>query len=271
MTDYSLRGKKVWEENWERTAANTFTLQKELALPDSLAWKRIIDELKSHFGSISGLRVIEIGAGMGRTSARLAKEGAEVSLIDFSPVVIKKAEDFFRASGLKANFLAADIFSLPEGFKGSFDLSISFGLVEHFKSSERKKVFLIHAQLLKKRGMALIGTPNSFGIPYRFWMALARLIGAWEVGYEKPYTVREIKRIMKTLDYSYRRWGTPIVETINTYLINKLNIVLTNLICFRRLRARGNRKKVYSFIPLLKERWSCLDDWLGYHLVFIYK
>lgn len=271
MTDYSPGVKKVWEENWERTTTNILTLQRELALPDSLAWKRIIEELKSYFGPIAGLKVIEIGAGMGRASARMAKEGAEVTLIDFSPVAIKKAEDFFRVSGLKANFLVADIFSLPERFKGSFDLSISFGLVEHFKARERRKIFSIHAEVLKKGGMAVIGTPNAYGIPYRLWMIFARLIGAWEVGYEQPYTNREIKNMMKDLGYTYRRWGTPFSETVNTYIINKFNIAMTNLIYLRRLRARANRKKVYRFMPLLKESWSCLDDWLGYHIIFIYK
>jgi 2-polyprenyl-3-methyl-5-hydroxy-6-metoxy-1,4-benzoquinol methylase len=268
--DFSVP-KKIWEKNWHNNASAPSSLARELARPDSIAWNRIISGLKSRFGSLSDLRVIEIGAGTGRAAAKLAREGADTTLVDFSPAAISKAKSFFESAGLRADFLVSDIFALPERLRNSFDISISFGLVEHFKEKDRQKIFAIHGEFLKKGGMAVIGTPNTCGIPYLFWMALARLIGAWEVGYERPYTAGEIKSIMRELGYKYRRWGTPFSETINTYAVNKLNVGLTNLILFKSLRAGDKREKVYRFIPALKDRWSLLDDWLGYHIIFLYK
>lgn len=271
MINHSIKEQEVWDENWDRNAASPSTLARQLDLPDSLAWGRIISDLKAHFGSISNLKVIEIGAGLGRAGARLAKEGADVTLIDFSPMAIQKAKDFFGEAGLKANFLVSDIFALPDKLKNSFDISVSFGLVEHFKKEERQRVFSIHAGVLKKGGVGIIGTPNAWGIPYILWMTLAKIIGAWEVGYERPYTAREIKSIMRDLGFDCRRWGTPFSETINTYVINKLNIVLTNLSLFGRFRAGDKSKEVHRFIPPLKDRWSALDNLFGYHIVSFYK
>jgi len=268
-----MESQNIWNENWDRNAASPSTLARQLNLPDSLAWSRIINELKSHFGSISNLKVIEIGAGLGRAAARLAREGADVTLIDFSSLAISKAKNFFGEAGLRANFLVSDIFDLPKKLKNSFDISISFGLVEHFKKQERQKIFSAHAEVLRKGGIGIIGTPNAWGIPYILWMALARFAGAWEVGYERPYTAREIRAIMGNLGYSYRRWGTPFSETINTYVINKLNILLTNLVFFRRLRSRDKRVKIHRFILPLKDHWSApaVDNSLGYHIVFLNK
>ena len=262
---------KTWDENWGKDTIDPLILARQLDLPDSLAWSKIIDDLKIRFGSIHKLRVIEIGAGVGRAGARLAKEGADVTLIDSSHIAIQKAKDFWGKAGLRANFLVSDIFALPEKLKDSFDISISFGLVEHFRAEDRQKIFSIHADVLKKGGAGIIGTPNAWGMPYVLWMALAKFAGAWEVGYERPYTAREIRSIMQNLGCYYKRWGTPFSETINTYVINKLNIFLTNLIFLKRLRAGDKRKITHKFIPRFIDRWSALDNFFGYHIVFFYR
>lgn len=262
--------RRLWEENWSRNIITSSIFTRELDSV-SLAWQKIMAGVKSHFGSISCLKVIEIGSGIGRASARFARAGADVTLVDFSSSAISKAKECFYAADLRANFLVADIFSLPQKFKDRFDVSISFGVVEHFRAQYRKKVFSIHTEVIRKGGIGIIGTPNTYGFPYIAWMGIARLLGVWEVGYERPYTAREIRDIIRELGYKYKRWGTPFSETVNTYIVNKLNILLTNLVFFRRLRVGRERMKVYRFIPYIRDRWSALDDLMGYHIVVIYK
>lgn len=271
MEESLLSDRNIWDRNWDKEGICPSNLAGELNSADSPAWKRIISEIKSYFGSISNLRAVEIGAGMGRAAARLAREGAEITLVDFSPVAIEKAKEFLKKAGLKADFLVSDAFDLPAEIKNSFDISLSFGLVEHFEGEKRQRIFSIHTDLVRKGGMAIIGTPNTYGIPYLLWIAMSKLLNRWELGYERPFTPQEIRSIIKKTGCNYKRWGTPFSETINTYVIDKLNTVLTNLVLFRRLRARDKRKKVTRFIHPVKDRWSILDNLFGYHLIFLYK
>lgn len=64
--------------------------------------------------SIGPCRALDIGCGTGTNSVWLAQQGFDVTGIDLAPLAIEQAERRARAAGVRANFLVADVFNLPE-------------------------------------------------------------------------------------------------------------------------------------------------------------
>jgi len=86
---------------------------------------QVIDEL---LGDVSGLRVADVGCGTGRTSQHLARRGAEVVGLDFSPRAIEAAAREARDAGLEVAFQCADVLQSPdETRQGQFDIVLSLG------------------------------------------------------------------------------------------------------------------------------------------------
>lgn len=78
--------------------------------------------------------VLDVGCGIGWTSAALAAEGKQVTGLDISPVLIETARDRFGASCrfLEGDFLCTDA--------GTFDVVLMVDVYEHFPRERRSEV-----------------------------------------------------------------------------------------------------------------------------------
>lgn len=82
------------------------------------------------FDSAAGLRVLEIGVGMGADLVRWARAGALVTGVDLTPRAVAIAGRRLAAEGLEARVEVADAEALP--FEdGSFDVVYSWGVLHH--------------------------------------------------------------------------------------------------------------------------------------------
>jgi 2-polyprenyl-3-methyl-5-hydroxy-6-metoxy-1,4-benzoquinol methylase len=71
-------------------------------------------------GSLSGLRALDVGCGLGDNAEALAAAGAKVSAFDFVDAAIDWAKRRFPQSAV--DYRAADLFALPPEWRGAFDL-----------------------------------------------------------------------------------------------------------------------------------------------------
>jgi 2-polyprenyl-3-methyl-5-hydroxy-6-metoxy-1,4-benzoquinol methylase len=149
------------------------------------------------FGSMQGLKVIEIGAGRATNALLYALRGAEATVLDTSPVALEQARRRFEARGLTVTTIEADVFALPEDVRGCFDISMSFGLCEHFAGERRVGVIAAHLELLRPGGIAMVNVPNRLSPFYRMWMGLAKRRGRWTLGYEVPFSGHELVRLAR--------------------------------------------------------------------------
>ncbi len=79
---------------------------------------------------LRGKRVLEIGCGLGAISAELAKQGANVSVVDLTSTSVNITQKRFLQLGLDGNFIQADAENLP--FKSeTFDFVWSWGVIHH--------------------------------------------------------------------------------------------------------------------------------------------
>jgi SAM-dependent methyltransferase len=165
---------------------------------DTVRWRGIQRFIASHVPQIAPLSSIEIGAGIGDFSLLMKKAGFQVTLADYSPEALVKAEARFAAHGFGGQFVQADMLNVPNNLRNRFEISMSFGLAEHFRGQERLEIIKAHAQVLKTGGLAFISVPYRYAFHYRHWMSQCIKNGTWPYGIEIPFSRTEIRRLAET-------------------------------------------------------------------------
>ncbi len=146
-----------WEGQWLATPDQPEMPDVEARTPRWRAQERIV---RARLGGFSGLRVIEVGAGRGANGVLYAERAAQVTLFDISPLPLEQARRLFESRGLAVETVVGDAFGLPEELRNSFDVSMSFGLCEHFLGDRRAAIVAAHVELLRPGGIAFLGVPN---------------------------------------------------------------------------------------------------------------
>jgi len=250
----------LWNDFWGTGVSekeDVFSLAKE---EHSIRWQRIEKIVVEEFESFQDLNVIEIGAGAGTHSALMAKKGARVTILDYSQGALIRAQELFSRIGLTAELVNEDALSLSQSLSGVYDISMSFGLAEHFRGDERDKINKIHFEVLRKGGIAFISVPHKYNPPYRIYKFLAELLGVWKVGEEFPYSRRELRQICQRIG---------IIE--HTFFGDSLAASFHFIDPTRVFRKLFRLKQDFSISKIKKERGTVLDEYLSYALVLCAK
>lgn len=189
-----VSGTQVWDRLWTHRPSDekdARLLDRELRSP---RWSLVVDRLEKTFGSIAGLRTIELGCGRGDLSALLARKGARVTLFDRSTSALREARRRFARLELPAAYHHGDMLGALDGHHARYDVALSLGVVEHFRGRERTHVIGAHHRVLRPGGMAIISVPHAWCLPYRVWKSYLEIRGWWPYGMEQPYTKAEMTR-----------------------------------------------------------------------------
>lgn len=213
-----------WEGLWRRSPLDGHALAAEAATPRWRAQERLVRE---RFGSFSGLEVIEVGAGRGVNALLYAQRGARVTLLDLSELPLEQARQLFSAQGVEAAFVTGDVFDLPAGLRDRFDVSMSFGLCEHFLGDRRRAVIGAHLEAARPGGVAMIGVPNRFAPVYRLWKGVLMRRGTWPLGTEVPFSAAEVARLARAcggepLEPAYGSFAASVVNHGVNQALHKL-------------------------------------------------
>lgn len=190
----------LWDNVWVDKPANVekdlFRVAKEQAL---IRWQRIEARVLDRFESFAGLSVIELGAGRGTNAALMAQRGARVAVLDYSESALERSRKLFDQLNLPVEFILQDALDLPVSMQGQYDVSMSFGLAEHFLGEQRRKILKAHFDLLNEHGIGFISVPNAHNPPYRLYKWITEHTGRWSVGEEYPFSRRELAAYCSTL------------------------------------------------------------------------
>jgi 2-polyprenyl-3-methyl-5-hydroxy-6-metoxy-1,4-benzoquinol methylase len=213
-----------WDAQWRATPRDLAVPDEEARTPRWHAQERIVRE---RLGGFDGVRAIEIGAGRGANGVLYAERGAKVTLLDISELPLTQARPLFESRGLEFEPVVADAFDLPDELLGAFDVSMSFGLCEHFLGERRRAIVAAHVAVLRPGGIAFIGVPNRHAPIYRLWMATLKRTGTWPFGTEEPYTAAELARLARAaggepLDPAYGSFLASVVSHGANQLLYKL-------------------------------------------------
>lgn len=108
------------------------------------------------------VRLVEVGCARSQALPVLAKRlGVLVVGIDYSPNGCEQTRIMMKREGVSGEVYCSDIFDVPNTLKGSFDVVVSFGLIEHF--SNTNEIVSALAGLLKPGGVIFTNIPNMRG------------------------------------------------------------------------------------------------------------
>lgn len=131
--------------------------------------------IAADFSSTRGLKVLEIGCGLGTDGAQFAKAGADYTGIDLTEVSIELAKKRFALAGLKGEFRVTDAENLDFADE-TFDVVYSHGVLHHTPDTEAA-VRAIH-RVLKPGGRAMVMLYHSGSYNYRVGIRVLRRAGA---------------------------------------------------------------------------------------------
>jgi SAM-dependent methyltransferase len=231
--------------------------------------------LAADFANAGGLRVLEVGCGLGTDGARFAAAGADYTGVDLTEAAVALARRRFELFDLPGNFQTADAENLdfPDA---SFDLVYSHGVLHHTPDTA-KAVREIH-RVLRPGGRAIVMLYHRGSYNYRVNISLLRRAGAhllqWETGVKLVHrltgepldSLRRQARMLQTERHSYLQpaeflsqntdgAGNPLARvysrhearelfedfsnvTVKTYFLNKRWLPLVGSLLTRSLEAR---------------------------------
>ena len=164
------------------------------------------------FAAARGLKVLEIGCGLGTDGAQFAKAGANYTGIDLTEAAVELARKRFEMFDLPGEFRTADAENLnfPDE---SFDLVYSHGVLHHTPDTA-KAIREIH-RVLRPGGRAVVMLYHRNSYNYRVNISLLRRAGAqllkWDSGVglvhnltgEPLDKLQEHARLLRTQKQSY--------------------------------------------------------------------
>ncbi|HEX8747308.1 MAG TPA: class I SAM-dependent methyltransferase [Pyrinomonadaceae bacterium] len=126
------------------------------------------------FQGARGLKVLEIGCGLGTDGAQFAGAGADYTGVDLTEAAVRLAQRRFELFDLKGTFETADAEKLQFA-DASFDLVYSHGVLHHTPDTERA-VREIH-RVLKPGGRAVVMLYHRDSYNYRVNIGVLRRAG----------------------------------------------------------------------------------------------
>jgi len=127
------------------------------------------------FAGAGGLKVLEIGCGLGTDGAQFAEAGADYTGVDLTEAAVELARKRFELFGLPGKFQTADAESLDFPDE-SFDLVYSHGVLHHTPETGRA-IREIH-RVLRPGGRAVVMLYHRDSYNYRINISLLRRAGA---------------------------------------------------------------------------------------------
>lgn len=110
--------------------------------------------VKSQIRGIEGLRVLDVGCGLGDNAECFAAAGADVTAFDFVADAVAWAKRRF--ADTKVDYRTADLFALPQEWHGQFDLIHECYTLQALAPARIPQALAIFRDLLAPEGRLLI-------------------------------------------------------------------------------------------------------------------
>ena len=122
MEDYQVVNRANWDERAPAHAASPdYNVEQFLASPTYLS--HVVRFDLPLLGDIRGLRALHLQCHIGTDTISLARLGASMTGLDFSPAALAQARDLARRTGTDAEFVESDVYGAAAVLEpGRFDL-----------------------------------------------------------------------------------------------------------------------------------------------------
>lgn len=190
---------KDWNDFWKRDQSGDDFYHSSESIIENLL--EITD--------VSGLRILEVGAGTGRDSIYLNQKGAEVVALDYSEDALNKVRMAAEQSNATLHLVRGDGTAMPFP-DNCFDIVFHQGLLEHFREPQR--LVSENIRILKQGGLLLIDVPQKYHV-FTVVKHILIPLKLWIAGWETQFSIRELRRIYLdnglTVNREYGYWLVP--------------------------------------------------------------
>jgi len=159
-------------------------------------------------GDVRGKRILEVGAGSGRDSIELARQGAIVTVIDYVPSSLTVVAKNAAQAGVPIQLVCGDGTRMPFP-DDTFDVVFHQGLMEHFR--DPKPLLNDNRRVLKPGAHVVIDVPQRWHI-YTVGKKVMISMNKWFAGWETEYSIRELRTLVE-------RQGFEVTATFGDWMV----------------------------------------------------
>lgn len=171
--DFDGDERLFWDNHWIRMIDYYKKNNEIFEIRDK--WDFYCNEaLHNHYKGIvknfTNLKCIECGCGGGYESSLMARDGAEVTILDYSEKAIEYAKIVSRRVGVlnKIRFVNNDILDFDT--KEKYGLVWNCGVVEHYSDDKALLIIKKMMDFTKNGGLVVITVPNLLSPQSIYWM-----------------------------------------------------------------------------------------------------
>ncbi|MDW8084345.1 MAG: class I SAM-dependent methyltransferase [Candidatus Caldarchaeum sp.] len=199
------KGFKDIREYWDWVAENSFHLRQTKPTVTDIHYRHLVLSRIRHLSSTNHRRILKLDAYNEATNTQygfhLLRQAEELALVDVSAGILKRARS--RAEQKKVynrlHLIAADFRKLPLRDE-VFDMSCSFGSIEHVREYER--AFYEQTRVVKDGGEVFAAVPNVSNFSLRILtMKILMLLGLMKsiTNPEKHFHTMQLKALAEAL------------------------------------------------------------------------
>jgi SAM-dependent methyltransferase len=175
----------------------------------------------AEIGDVAGKRLIHLQCHIGLDTLCLARRGAIVTGLDFSPTAIAAARALASELGIPAEFVESDVFGARERLNGSFDLAfVTWGTICWLPNIERWAQVV--ANLLAAGGVLYLADAHPSALVLEEIEGRILPHYPWRVSADNPLIFEDAQ--------TYTGDATELVEKRNYEWIHPLSAIITGLI-----------------------------------------
>lgn len=216
-----MKEKASTKENWENFWKDREAIQEVYSNEDRIYLNLI------KVSNVDGKKILEVGAGSGRDSFRLAQENGVVFVLDYSPQALKIVSNLNLKNDSRVFLIQGDACHIPMP-DASMDIVFHQGLMEHFK--DPMPLLKEHFRILKPGGFLLVDVPQKYHI-YTLIKQVLIFFNKWFAGWETQFSIGQLKKLIQQAGFEvrhhYGRWMRPsLFYRIFREILKKMNIKL---------------------------------------------
>jgi len=170
-------------------------------------------------GSLGGKKLLDIGAGLGESSVYFALQGARVTTVDISPVMVETVLKLGQRYGVELQGIvsSAESLNVPQG---SYDIVYVANTIHHVR--DRDLLFSLIHRALKPGGMFVSYDPLAYNPVINVYRRMATSVRTPD---ESPLTIADLNLARKYFaEVDHREfWISTLFLFVKYYLIDRVH------------------------------------------------